>query len=85
MEPLFTAVYQKVPEGYVGLVLEANRTLVEEQLVGAESSFGRGHPLGLREPCESEALHVLGEHTVGRHESVLGRFWKGVQRVESDC
>ncbi len=63
MEPTFTAVYRKVPEGYVafveelpgantqgatleearenlreavGLALEANRTLAEEQLADAE-------------------------------------------------
>lgn len=63
MEPTFTAVYQKVAEGYVAfveelpgantqgatldearenlreavvLVLEANRTLAEEQLAGAD-------------------------------------------------
>jgi predicted RNase H-like HicB family nuclease len=63
MEPKFTAVYRKVPEGYVAfveelpgantqgatleearrnlreavdLVLEANRTLAEEELGGAE-------------------------------------------------
>ncbi len=63
MEPRFTAVYRKVPEGYaafveelpgantqgatleearanlreaVGLVLDANRSLAEEQLGGAE-------------------------------------------------
>jgi predicted RNase H-like HicB family nuclease len=63
MEPTFTAVYRKVPEGYVafveelpgantqgatleearenlreavGLVLEANRALAEEQLADAE-------------------------------------------------